>query len=135
MPSTHSPTIPMSTPTADVPVVTLPLNVPAPLLGDLYRMTVNEYERLAAADVLDDRKVELIGGYLVRKMTTKPPHVWAVDAAREVSGSDSFRTAGTFARKSPCVSPTSMSPSPTWRSSGMRDDYTAVIPAQATSTF
>jgi len=46
-------------------------------------MTVDEYERLAEADVLAERRVELIGGYLVRKMTTKPPHAWAVDAARE----------------------------------------------------
>jgi Uma2 family endonuclease len=62
-----------------------PILVPeAHLLADLYRMTVDEYERLAEAEVLADRRVELIGGYLVRKMTTKPPHVWAVDAAREM---------------------------------------------------
>jgi Uma2 family endonuclease len=53
------------------------------LLAELYRMSVDEYERLAEADVLSDRRVELIGGYLVRKMTTKPPHALAVDAARE----------------------------------------------------
>jgi Uma2 family endonuclease len=56
----------------------------AHLLADLYRMTVDEYERLAEAEVLSDRRVELIGGYLVRKMTTKPPHAWSVDAAREL---------------------------------------------------
>ncbi len=53
-------------------------------LDDLYRITVDEYERMADAGVLTDRRVELINGWLVRKMTTKPPHVIAVDAAREV---------------------------------------------------
>ena len=50
---------------------------------DLYRMTVDEYERLAEASILDDDRVELIDGYLVRKMPKKPPHVWAVDAILE----------------------------------------------------
>jgi Uma2 family endonuclease len=82
MPSTRAPTIPISTPSVAVP--NFPLNAPIQTLGDLYRLTVDEYERLADAEVLVDRRVELIGGYLVRKMTTKPPHVWAVDAARQL---------------------------------------------------
>ena len=49
----------------------------------LYQMSVDEYERLADAGFLTDRRVELINGWLVRKMTTKPPHVVAVDATRE----------------------------------------------------
>ena len=53
------------------------------VLGDLYRMTVDEYECMADAGVLKDRRVELINGWLVRKMTTKPSHVIAVDATRE----------------------------------------------------
>jgi Uma2 family endonuclease len=40
----------------------------------LYRMTVNEYERLAAAGILADDRVELIDGYLVKKMPKNPPH-------------------------------------------------------------
>ena len=79
MPSTHAQTIAMPS----VAVPDSPLNAPIQSLGDLYRLSVDEYERLADAEVLDDRRVELIGGYLVRKMTTKPPHVWAVDAARQ----------------------------------------------------
>jgi Uma2 family endonuclease len=55
----------------------------ADVLGDLYRMTVDEYECMADAGVLKDRRVELINGWLVRKMTTKPSHVIAVDATRE----------------------------------------------------
>ncbi len=50
---------------------------------DLYRTTVDQYERLAQTAALQDRKVELINGWLVKKMTTKPPHVVAVDATRE----------------------------------------------------
>ncbi len=50
---------------------------------DLYRWTVDEYEQLADNGVLKDRHVELINGWLVRKMTTRPPHVLAVDATRQ----------------------------------------------------
>jgi Uma2 family endonuclease len=52
-------------------------------LDDLYRLTVDEYERMANSGVLTDRTVELINGWLVRKTTMTPPHVVAVDAARE----------------------------------------------------
>src|SRR4051812_25612027 len=34
---------------------------------EVYRLTVDEYERLAEAGVLDDPRVELIDGLLVRK--------------------------------------------------------------------
>jgi len=52
-------------------------------LPEVYRMTVEEYERMAAAGVLDDPRVELINGYLVKKMGKDPPHIWAVDAIVE----------------------------------------------------
>ena len=52
-------------------------------LPEVYRMTVEEYERMAAAGVLDDPRVELINGYLVKKMEKNPPHIWAVDAIIE----------------------------------------------------
>lgn len=45
-------------------------------------MTVDEYERLSSANILNDPRVELIDGYLVRKMTQKPPHAWAVGTTR-----------------------------------------------------
>jgi Uma2 family endonuclease len=60
---------------------------PPGILDDLYQMSVDEYERLADAGLLKDRRVELINGWLVRKMTTKPPHVVAVDATREAIAS------------------------------------------------
>ena len=53
------------------------------VLDHLYKMSVDEYDRLADAGFLKDRRVELINGWLVRKMTTKPLHVAAVDAIRE----------------------------------------------------
>ncbi len=43
---------------------------------DLYRMTVEEYERIGG--MLDDDRVELIDGYLVKKMSKNPPHIWSV---------------------------------------------------------
>lgn len=55
-----------------------------PTMGlELYRLNVDEYERLAAAGVLDDPRVELIDGYLVRKMTKKPPRVVTTERLRK----------------------------------------------------
>jgi Uma2 family endonuclease len=53
-------------------------STPSPPLAspDVYRFTIDEYERMAA--VLDDSRVELIDGYLVRKIPKKPPHICAV---------------------------------------------------------
>jgi Uma2 family endonuclease len=48
----------------------------------VYRITVDEYERMAGA--LNDDRVELIDGYLVTKMGKKPPHVWSVDCLDEL---------------------------------------------------
>ncbi len=50
---------------------------------DLYRIDVDEYETLAATGALKDPRVALVDGYLVRKMTKKPPHVFSCDAVRE----------------------------------------------------
>jgi Uma2 family endonuclease len=43
-------------------------------LADVYRMTVDEYDRLVAAGALDGPAIELLDGYLVRKMGKKPRH-------------------------------------------------------------
>ncbi len=53
---------------------TIPGEAETELFTDLYRMTVDEYERLVAAGALDDPKIELLDGYLVRKMGKKPRH-------------------------------------------------------------
>lgn len=80
----------------------------------VYRMTVYEYERLTTE--LDDPRVELIDGYLVKKMGIKPPHFWAVDSTEE-----ELRTIvprGWCLRgKARCGFRNSTSPSRTWRSS------------------
>ena len=47
-------------------------------MPDLHRINVHEYERIVAAGVLDDERVELIDGYLVRKMPNNPPHIWSI---------------------------------------------------------
>jgi Uma2 family endonuclease len=55
----------------------------AEILGSLYRMTVDQYERLVATGVLDGQPIELINGLLVRKMGKKPPHVISCEALRD----------------------------------------------------
>src|SRR3954447_16908921 len=46
-----------------------------PLSTALYRMTVDEYDRIG--EMLDDPRVELIDGHLVRKMPKNPEHSWS----------------------------------------------------------
>ena len=46
-------------------------------------MNVREYERLTSAGVLDNPRVELLGGYVVKKMGKNPAHIWTVDAIVE----------------------------------------------------
>ena len=56
---------------------TQPTSQPDPSASPaVYRFTVDEYERM----VLDDPRVELIDGYVVRKMGKNPPHSWATKA-------------------------------------------------------
>jgi Uma2 family endonuclease len=55
----------------------------AELIVSLFRMTVDQYERLVDTGVLDGQPIELINGLLVRKMGKKPPHVIASEAARD----------------------------------------------------
>lgn len=49
--------------------------------AELYRMNVSEYERLVSLGALDDPRIELIDGYLVRNTGKNPPHVWSIDPA------------------------------------------------------
>jgi Uma2 family endonuclease len=50
---------------------------PAPSSAPLYRINVHEYERIIAARAIEDEQVELIDGYLVKKMGKNPPHTWS----------------------------------------------------------
>ncbi len=54
------------------------------VLSSLYRMNVDQYERLVATGVLGAQPVELIDGLLVRKMGKRPPHVIACEATRDL---------------------------------------------------
>lgn len=56
----------------------------AEILGGLYRMTVEQYERLVESGALDGQPVELMSGLLVTKMGKKPPHVVACEALRDL---------------------------------------------------
>jgi Uma2 family endonuclease len=61
-----------------------PMESPAiPADPGIYRFTVHEYERM----ILDDPRVELIDGQVVRKMGKNPPHSWCTKALiRHVPG-------------------------------------------------
>jgi Uma2 family endonuclease len=52
-------------------------------LDDLYRLSVDEYEQMGRAGLLEDARVELIDGLLVQKMPPDPPHVSVVQLVRE----------------------------------------------------
>jgi Uma2 family endonuclease len=52
------------------PATLTPTQPSAPQSPELYRFNVDEYERM----VLDDPRVELINGYVVKKMPKKPTH-------------------------------------------------------------
>ncbi|MFI5455207.1 MAG: Uma2 family endonuclease [Isosphaerales bacterium] len=65
----------MSTVMPTQPAISTP-TIPGPPV--LYRMTVDEYERIG--EMLDDPRVELIDGYLVKKMPKKPEHSWTTKA-------------------------------------------------------
>src|SRR3954466_2904924 len=53
------------------------------ILESLFRMNVDQYERLVETGVLDGQPVELIDGLLVRKMGKKPPHGIAGEELRD----------------------------------------------------
>jgi Uma2 family endonuclease len=48
-----------------------------PMQPALYRINVHEYERIIAARAIEDERVELIDGYMVKKMGKNPPHSWS----------------------------------------------------------
>jgi Uma2 family endonuclease len=50
---------------------------PATIPSSVYRINVHEYERIIAARAIEDERVELIDGYLVKKTGKNPPHSWS----------------------------------------------------------
>ena len=87
------------------------------IMDSLFRMTVDQYERLVDAGVLDGQPIELINGLLVKKMGKNPPHVIACEALRDELLPLIFADGGSPSRHR-SGSRTSTSPSPTWPSSG-----------------
>jgi Uma2 family endonuclease len=68
----------MATVTTPRPIATAPPTQPPPSTAmELYRFNVDEYERM----VLDDNRVELINGYVVKKVPKNPKHSWSTQAA------------------------------------------------------
>jgi Uma2 family endonuclease len=61
-------------------LITPSQSMPSPLPPALYRMTVDEFERIA--DSLDDDQVELINGYIVGREDVKPSHVILTERLR-----------------------------------------------------
>ena len=91
--------------------------------AELYRMNVSEYERLVALGGLDDSKIELLDGLLVRKIGKNPPHVWAVDSA-EMGFRGLFPTVGCFVATALSVYRSLTNRSRMWRCvRGTRLDY------------
>ena len=76
----------------------------------IYRLTVEQYHQIVRAGIIgEDEPVELLKGWLVRKMGKKPPHRFATESTREALGErwryvtpgfDSPRSAG---RRMPLV--------------------------------
>jgi Uma2 family endonuclease len=50
----------------------------------LYRLNVRQFEAMIGAGVFGSKKVELLDGVMVKKMTMYPPHVFAVMALGEL---------------------------------------------------
>jgi Uma2 family endonuclease len=63
---------------ANLPDPTVTAADPSLTLGDLYRLSVDEYEQMGRAGLLEDARVELIDGFLVCKMPKNPQHASAV---------------------------------------------------------
>jgi hypothetical protein len=62
----------MSATTQTQPALSPPISEAVDASENLYRMSVDEYERIG--ELLDDSRVELIDGLLVAKMVKNPPH-------------------------------------------------------------
>jgi Uma2 family endonuclease len=94
-----------------------------------YRLTVDEYERLVGAGVLDDSRVELIDGYLVKRMGKTPPHVWVTRTIVDILGR-LLPSGWSWRKEDPVRVPNFDEPEPDVAVvRGSPDDYRARIPA------
>jgi Uma2 family endonuclease len=91
---TIAPTQPPAPSTVSVPESAHPVSEMIDATETLYRLTAAEYEQIAG--FLDDDRVELIDGFLVKKMGKNPPHV--VVCARLVAALAQFAAVGWYTR-------------------------------------
>jgi Uma2 family endonuclease len=70
-------TMPTITPTRPI---TSPAGPAAPPFADMYRMDIDEFERVA--DLLKAERVELIDGFIVERGAMDPPHVFSSEKLR-----------------------------------------------------
>src|SRR3954447_4202664 len=116
----------MSTSTAVPPSPSLqPLASPA-----VYQMSVGEYERMVSAGALDNPRIELINGYLVKKFGKNLGHIWTVYAIVEALRAT---VPGMWCRKEdPVRIPNFDEPEPDAALvRGSRDDYRYRLPEPA----
>jgi Uma2 family endonuclease len=112
-----------TTETLPMPSPELASVLPAQIAESLFRMNVEQYERLVQTGVLDGQRLELIDGLLVKKMGKNPPHSWTVEALREEIGR--LLPAGwSFRQEQPIAIPDSNEPEPDLVVvRGTKDDY------------
>jgi Uma2 family endonuclease len=67
-----TPEVELTPPPASPPRQVEPLPLPA---DRLYRMSLDQYRKLAESGILGDARVELIQGVIVKKMTKGDPHI------------------------------------------------------------
>jgi Uma2 family endonuclease len=112
-----------STMTLPVALAELDSVLPAEIAGSLFRMTVDQYERLVQTGLLDGQPIELINGLLVQKMGKNPPHSWTVEALREELGR-LLPPGWSFRQEQPVAIPDLNEPEPDLAVvRGTRDDY------------
>jgi Uma2 family endonuclease len=115
--------------------MTLPAAVPefdsalsAEIAESLFRMTVDQYERLVQTGLLDGQQIELINGLLVKKMGKTPPHSWTVEALREELGR-LLPPGWSFRQEQPVAIPDLNEPEPDLAVvRGSKDDYARRYP-------
>ena len=96
---------------------------PTEIAGSLFRMTVDQYERLVHSGLLDGQQIELIQGFLVKKMGKNPPHSWTVEALREELGR-LLLPGWSFRQEQPVAIPDLNEPEPDLAIvRGTKDDY------------
>jgi Uma2 family endonuclease len=80
MATATSPVMPPAAPAPSTTAPADPIDSPSLTLDDLHRLSVDEYEQMGCAGLLEDARVELIDGLLICKMPKNPQHAKSVRA-------------------------------------------------------